>query len=63
MKEIVASTEYGTPLMTQSADVSLEERIYVARISGASVNADDWRGATEAEAHAHEKHLINEDYE
>lgn len=63
MKEIIASKEYGTPLMTQSADVALAERVYVARIIGASVNADDWRGATEAEAQAHEKHLINEDYE
>ena len=63
MKEIVAIEEYGTPLMTQSADIALAERIYVARISGASVNADDWRGAHVAEAKEHVERLINEDYE
>lgn len=63
MKEIVANKEYGTPLMTQSAEVALTERVYVARIIGASVKVEDWRGATEAEAHAHEEQLINEDYE
>lgn len=64
MKEIVASKEYGTPLMTQSAEIALAERVYVARIIGASVKVEDWRGATENEAFAHEKQLLNgNDYE
>lgn len=49
MIEIKAINEYGTPYMTQSAEVELESRLYVTAISGISISADDWRGATAEE--------------
>ena len=49
MKEIKAMEAFGTPYMTQSAEVELESRLYVTAISGISISADDWRGATAEE--------------
>lgn len=46
MKEIRAIEAFGTPYMTQSAEVELESRLFVTAISGISISADDWRGAT-----------------
>lgn len=45
MKEIKAMEAFGTPYMTQSAEVELESRLYVTAISGKSISVDDWRGA------------------
>ena len=49
MKEIKATEAFGTPYMTQSAEVELESRLFVTAISGISISADDWRGATAEE--------------
>lgn len=49
MKEIKAIEAFGTPYMTQSAEVELESRIYVTAISGISPSIEDWRGATAEE--------------
>lgn len=49
MKEIKAIEAFGTPYMTQSAEVELGQRLYVTAISGKVVNAADWRGATAEE--------------
>ena len=35
--------------MTQSAEVELEQRLYVTAISGKVVTENDWRGATAVE--------------
>lgn len=45
MKEIKATEAFGTPYMTQSAEVELESRLFVTAISGISISVDDWRGA------------------
>ena len=49
MKEIRATEAFGTPYMTQSAEVELESRLFVTAISGIRISADDWRGATAEE--------------
>lgn len=49
MKEIKAIEAFGTPYMTQSAEVELESRLFVTAISGISISADGWRGATAEE--------------
>lgn len=49
MIQIKATEAFGTPYMTQSAEVELESRLYVTAISGISISADDWRGATAEE--------------
>lgn len=49
MKEIKATEAFGTPYMTQSAEVELESRLFVTAISGISISVDDWRGATAEE--------------
>lgn len=49
MIQIKAIEAFGTPHMTQSAEVELESRLYVTAISGKSISADDWRGATAEE--------------
>lgn len=49
MKEIKAAEAFGTPYMTQSAEVELESRLFVTAISGISISAEDWRGATAEE--------------
>lgn len=46
MKEIKAMEAFGTPYMTQSAEVELENRLFVTAISGISISIGDWRGAT-----------------
>lgn len=49
MKEIKATEAFQTPYMTQSAEVELESRLFVTAISGISISAEDWRGATAEE--------------
>lgn len=49
MIQIKATGAFGTPYMTQSAEVKLESRLFVTAISGISISADDWRGATAEE--------------
>lgn len=49
MKQIKAIEAFGTPYMTQSAEVELESRLFVTAISSKVVNAEDWRGATTEE--------------
>ena len=46
MKQIKAIEAFGTPYMTQSAEVELESRMYVTAISGKHISTNDWRGAT-----------------
>ena len=49
MIQIKATEAFGTPYMTQSAEVELESRLFVTAISGISISVDDWRGATAEE--------------
>jgi hypothetical protein len=49
MKEIKATEAFGTPYMTQSTEVELEQRLFVTAISGKVVTENDWRGATAEE--------------
>lgn len=49
MIQIKATEAFGTPYMTQSAEVELEQRLYVTAISGISISVEDWRGATAEE--------------
>ena len=49
MKEIKATEAFGTPYMTQSAEVELEQRLFVSAISGINPSLNDWRGATAEE--------------
>lgn len=49
MIQIKAIEAFGTPYMTQSAEVELEQRLYVTAISGKVVTENDWRGATAVE--------------
>lgn len=49
MKQIKAIEAFGTPYMTQSAEVEFESRLFVTAISGISISANDWRGATAEE--------------
>ena len=46
MKEIKAKEGY---YLTQSADVAMENRVFVSAIKGANVNEADWREATAEE--------------
>lgn len=52
MKEIKAKDGM---YLTQSAEVSNEERIYITAIKGVNVNSKDWRDATLEEKEAYEK--------
>lgn len=52
MKELKAREGY---YLTQSAEVSNEQRIYITAIKGMNVNEADWREATEEEKLAYEK--------
>lgn len=49
MKEIKARDGY---YLTQSADVAMENRVFVSAIKGANVKEDDWREATAEEIEA-----------
>lgn len=49
MEQIKAIEAFGTPYMTQSAEVELESRLFVTAISGISISANDWRGASAEE--------------
>ena len=55
MKEIVAQEIFGTPYMTQSAEVTDRERTYCRRAMGANVRAEDYRGASADEKEAHDE--------
>ena len=55
MIEIVAQEVFGTPYMTQSAEVELQDRTYCSRAMGVNVNVEDYRGATQEEKDAHDK--------
>ena len=55
MKEIKAKEGY---YLTQSADVAMENRVFVSAIKGANVNEADWREATEEEKINHEQRII-----
>lgn len=57
MKEMIAKEEFGTPYLTQ---VECEEsrRIYVTRISSASLDKSQWRGASAEEAEEFEKQIM-----
>lgn len=48
MKEIKATEVFGTPYMTQSAEVEITSRMYISAISGI-FSVEDWRGATAEE--------------
>ena len=50
MKEIKARDGY---YLTQSADVAIENRVFVTAIKGAMVNETDWREATAEERNVH----------
>lgn len=51
--EIKAEEAFGTPYMTQySAEVPIEQRLYISRIIGGAVSIADWRGATAEERDA-----------
>ena len=49
MIQIKATEAFGTPYMTQSAEVELESRMFVSAISGIKPSLNDWRGATAEE--------------
>ena len=49
MNEITAMEAFGTPYMTQSAEVELESRLFVTAISSKSITIADWCGATAEE--------------
>ena len=49
MKEIKATEAFGTPYMTQSAEVNIEQRLFVTAISSKNIILADWRGATAEE--------------
>lgn len=56
--EIKAEEAFGTPYMTQySAEVPIEQRVYISRILGGSVSIGDWRGATTEEKDAWQKEI------
>ena len=56
--EIKAEEAFGTPYMTQySAEVPIEQRLYISRILGRAVSIGDWRGATAEEKDAWQKDM------
>ena len=54
MKELKAKEGY---YLTQSTEVSNEERMYITAIKGVNVNESDWREATTEEKEAFEADL------
>ena len=52
MKEIKSREGY---YLTQSADVAVEERVFITAIKGANVKDEDWREATQEEKDEFEK--------
>lgn len=48
MNKMKATEVFGTPYMTQSAEVEITSRMYISAISGI-FSIDDWRGATAEE--------------
>ena len=57
MKEIKAIEAFGTPYMTQSAEVELEQRLFVTAISSKSITIAYWRGASAEEREKWQKEL------
>jgi hypothetical protein len=58
--EIKAEEAFGTPYMTQySAEVQIEQRLYISRILGGAVSIGDWRGATAEEKETWEIEMLN----
>lgn len=56
--EIKAEEAFGTPYMTQySAEVPIEQRLYISRILGGAVSIGDWRGATTEEKETWQKEM------
>ena len=55
MKEIIAQEVFGTPYMTQAAEVEVQDRTYCCRAMGVNVRAEDYRGASAEEKEAHDK--------
>lgn len=53
IKTITALEAFGTEYMTQSADVSLEARMYWRELTGAAPSTEGLRGATAEEREAH----------
>ena len=58
MKELKARLGY---YLTQSAEVSNEERTYITAIKGVNVNEADWREATEEEKNTFEEAMRAEE--
>lgn len=55
MKEIIAKEVFGTPYMTQAAEVDVQDRTYCSRAMGMFVQVENYRGATQEEKDAHDK--------
>ena len=55
MKEIIAKEVFGTPYMTQAAEVEVQDRTYCRRAMGMNVQVENYRGATQEEKEAHDK--------
>lgn len=49
MKEIKAKEGY---YLTQSAEVAIEDRLYITALKGMNINEADWREATQEEKDA-----------
>ena len=57
MKELKSREGY---YLTQSADVTKEERVFITAIKGMNIIESEWREATLEEKEEFEKSLINE---
>ena len=57
MKELKSREGY---YLTQSADVTKEERVFITAIKGLNIIESEWREATLEEKEEFEKSLINE---
>lgn len=55
MREIVAQEVFGTPYMTQAAEVEVQDRTYCRKAMGVNVIVEDYRGASAEEKDAHDK--------
>lgn len=55
MREIVAQVVFGTPYMTQAAEVEVQDRTYCRKAMGVNVRVEYYRGATQEEKEAHDK--------
>ena len=55
MREVIAQEVFGTPYMTQSAEVEVQDRTYCRRAMGMNVQVENYRGATQEEKESHDK--------